>query len=86
MCKQKEATSFSWVRSDSPPHDGHWIFSCECTCRDDIYAILLDTFFASPSATVDWMAHMHEKSWMDWHDFMEMMTRFQTATGSMGSQ
>lgn len=43
---------------------------------------MFEDFFRSPAATVDWLAHMHEKAWMDWVDFMDMMYRFRHATNS----
>jgi hypothetical protein len=58
------------------------MFCCECTSEKEVYYIEFHRFFASPAATVDWLAHMHEKSWMDWPDFMAMMHRFRAATAS----
>lgn len=81
-CGKGEAVSFSFVGEYSPIGKGHWKFCCECTESTESRFIQIDQFFSSPSATVDWMAHMHEKTWMDWNDFMNMMTRFREATGS----
>lgn len=35
--------------------------------------------------TVDWLAHMHPKQWMNWSDFMDMVKRFRVATDSFNS-
>jgi hypothetical protein len=48
------------------------------------YQFEIADFFKSPSATVDWMSHLHEKAWFDAKDFMAMMHRFREATGSYG--
>lgn len=85
-CKTHEATSFTCILGESPPEKNHWRFTCDCTSERDDYYIQFDRFFANPPAVVDWMAHMHEKLWMDWSDFMEMMTRFRAATDSFGAE
>lgn len=74
-CGKAEAISFSLIK-------GKWMFTCMCTADNESYYIELDRFFRSPASTVDWLAHMSEKPWMDCHDFMEMMHRFRGATNS----
>ena len=59
-----------------------WKFCGLCTSNSEDYYILLEYFFDSPGSTVDWLAHMHEKTGMDWVGFMDMMHRFRNATGS----
>lgn len=82
VCGKQEATSFSFIEEDPETGEGHWKFCCECTSDHENYYIQFDRFFSNPAAAVDWMSHMSEKSWMDWNDFMNMMTRFREATDS----
>lgn len=77
MCNMESATSFSLV-------EGEWVFSGDCTRATERYYVPFDRFFNSPESTVDWLAHLHEKKWMDWKDFADMMDRFREATGSFG--
>lgn len=85
LCSQNEATSFSFIATSSDPSIGDWKFVCECTSDEEDYYIPIKSFFSKPPAAVDWMAHMHEKSWMNWSNFMEMMHRFRKATDSYGA-
>lgn len=84
-CAENEATSFSLIITDAALSQGDWRFVCECTVENEGYFIPISSFFANPPAAVDWMAHMQEKSWMDWKNFMEMITRFRKATDSYGA-
>lgn len=86
-CGQNEATflSFFSFPFDADPSKDVWKFVCECTTKRKIYSIPIENFFANPPATVDWMAHMNEKTWMNWNDFMNMMERFREATESFGA-
>ncbi len=77
VCLDEPATSFSWIGKK-------WTFTGDCTRTTEDYYILFEQFFKSPEATVDWLAHMNEKQWMDWPDFMNMMDRFRAATNSFG--
>lgn len=72
MCHDEEATSFSWIKGD-------WKFCGDCTSDTESYYIELNRIFSSSESTVDWLAHMHEKNWMDWKKFMDMMHRFREA-------
>ncbi|MEY3786585.1 MAG: hypothetical protein RLZ75_792 [Pseudomonadota bacterium] len=83
-CGRSEASSFSFIR-ETEPFKGNWKFICDCTANDEDYYIQINKFFSNPSASVDWMGHMQEKTWMNWQNFMEMMSRFRKATGSYGS-
>lgn len=76
VCRLEEATSFSYFKN------GGWKFTGACTVDTERYYIELYRFFNSPSSTTDWLAHMDEKTWMDWKDFMSMMHRFRKATDS----
>lgn len=77
VCGQEPATSFSWLDRD-------WKFCGDCTTDTESYYIELKLFFQSPASTVDWIAHMAEKNWMDWGKFADMMGRFRAATDSFG--
>ena len=74
-CHDETATSFSHVH-------GKWMFTGQCTSGTEDYYIEFKRFFRSPASTIDWLAHMNEKNWMDWTDFMNMMDRFRSATKS----
>jgi len=82
---KSEATSFSLISAGSDSSKDNWKFVCEYTAENEGYYIIIDDFFANPPEAVDWMAHMQEKSWMDWNNFMEMMSRFRNATDCLGS-
>lgn len=78
VCGENPAMSFSCLNI----REGKWVFSCDCTVGKEEYYIPLGTFFESPAATVNWLAHLAEKSWIDWSSFMQMMKRFRAATNS----
>lgn len=77
VCNKEPATSFSYFQNRNK-----WLFCGQCTTKEEDYYIELRRFFNNPSATVDWLAHMQEKNWMNWPDFMDMMHRFRDATRS----
>jgi hypothetical protein len=77
VCGNEPATSFSWFKDD-----GTWKFCGDCTRETETYYIQFNSIFKSPSSTVDWLAHMHEKNWMNWQVFGDMMHRFRAATDS----
>ena len=82
VCQKNPAMSFAYIEDQ----DGsRWKFCCECTSDNESYYIVFDKFFGSAPSVVDWLAHMHGKNWMDWNDFMDMMTRFRIATSSFGT-
>lgn len=81
VCQSKPAISFSLL--ETAPDPG-WKFTCLCTDDEESYYIKFDDFFSSPPSIVDWLAHMNEKTWMNWSDFMNMMDRFREATQSYG--
>lgn len=82
VCQKEPATSFSYVDKDDDTGDSAWKFVGGCMSGIETYYIEFERFFNSPPSSVDWMAHMSEKSWMKWTDFMTMMGRFRDATGS----
>jgi hypothetical protein len=77
MCEllgDKAATHFTHRR-------GKWMFvSTEAPEDDAEYHFKIERFFASPAATVDWLAHLSEKRWFDAEDFVGMMRRFRAST------
>lgn len=85
-CCIEEATAFVCIDGKSPSGIGSWKFCCKCTSDEESYYIPIDNFFSHPAVTVDWLAHMHEKTWMNWNDFMDMITRFRKATNSFGAR
>lgn len=80
VCGKNVATSFSFFDHEAPGK--RWRFCCLCTSEPETYYVPIDACFSSPSSTVDWLAHLHEKTWIDWGEFMAMMRRFRAATGS----
>lgn len=88
ICGKQEATHFILETHDNTDDAvikarGVWRFVCQDEEDYNEFAhIPIDRFFQSPSATVDWMAHSHEKAWMNWDNFMDMIQRFRKATGS----
>jgi hypothetical protein len=90
ICKKKKATHFTLERPDTTDHeeikeDGNWRFVCaEEENYNEMYHCSIDDFFKSPIDTVDWMAHLHEKGWMNWDNFMDMIYRFRKETNGYG--
>lgn len=84
VCGKGEATAFVFIQNPVGSRKGKWKFACNCTTDAESYYILIEKIFKSPPATVDWLAHMSEKDWVEWNDFMEMMRRFRGATNSFG--
>ena len=62
---------WKFVAVDAPEYAGDYHFE-------------IAEFFKSPTSTVDWLAHLHEKDWFDANDFCAMLHRFRKATGSYG--
>lgn len=73
-CQSEPATSFSYFRNEDS-----WKFTGECTRETEDYYIQFERFFESPKETVDWVAHMSEKGWMNWADFAGMMHRLRNS-------
>jgi hypothetical protein len=82
ICRKDPAISFSHFPPGSKGNAQGWLFTCMCTADTEDYYIKFDSIFSSPASTVDWLAHMHEKSWMNWPNFMDMVDRFREATQS----
>ncbi|MBX9661561.1 MAG: hypothetical protein K2X00_23625 [Nitrospiraceae bacterium] len=85
VCCASEATSFSRVMDPENGNAVSWKFVCLCTADTEQRYVSIGRFFANPSATTDWLAHLDEIAEMDWHSFMSMMTRFRKATDSFGA-
>jgi hypothetical protein len=79
-CGEDTAYSFSYFKHQPPGRQ--WQFTCECTSDKETYYVEFDRFFSSPASTTDWLAHLHEKPWMNWKEFMDMIRRFRKATNS----
>ncbi|MGE0557838.1 MAG: hypothetical protein AB7O69_06155 [Burkholderiales bacterium] len=80
VCGKKPAMSFSYFSQELPGKQ--WRFCCLCTDETETYYVKIDDFFSSAGSTVDWLAHLHKKSWVQWPEFMDMMHRFRKATES----
>lgn len=81
VCKKNEAISFSleseWQPNfESYKRTGKWQFTCECNEENEQRHIRIDSFFKNPMETVDSLAHYHQKGFVNWDDFMNMMVRF----------
>lgn len=85
ICGEKPAAVFAYLRTGIQKEEWRWKFCC-LTCEEekDEYTVLIDKFLHSPASTVDWLAHLSEKEWINWNDFMQMTHRFRAATGSYG--
>jgi len=81
--EQQEAEGNEQIDPNAAKKTG-WRFCGACMYEEGTYPIEIDRFFHSPPATVDWIAHLHEKNWMDWRDFADMMDRFRHSTQSYG--
>jgi hypothetical protein len=82
ICIRQTALSFSFFEPCSEVPDGGWRFACMCTAEIETAYVPLSDFFKTPSATVDWLAHLGEKTWFDADDWFAMMRRFREATDS----
>jgi hypothetical protein len=90
--KDEPTDDDSWLKpmkiSELPDREpvGNWVF-VSLDAPENVgsdYTFEIDDFFKSPSSTVDWLAHLHEKAWFDANDFCAMLSRFREATGSYG--
>ena len=88
LCGEKEAISFSllcdWKAYQGDNRllkmNGKWKFICDCVSEERW--IKIEDFFKTPAATVDNLAHAHQKEYVDWDEFMDMIVRFRKATDS----
>ena len=84
VCGKDTASAFVFIQNPVGSWKGSWKFACKCTTQQESYYVAIDKIFKSPPATVDWLAHLAEKDWVNWNDFMRMMHRFRQATKSFG--
>lgn len=75
VCGAEPATSFSYFKKDQS-----WKLCGDCTSETEAYYVPFKDFFDNPGETVDWLAHLSEKGWVDWTTFMAMMRRLRGAT------
>jgi len=77
-CGQSKAEYFSCFREEDSLH-GNWKYTCQCEAGTKRYWIPISGFFGSPSETTDWLLQVHQKTWMDWDGFMDMLRRYRKA-------
>jgi hypothetical protein len=78
VCSKRPATSFAYFDEHQPGR--RWLFSCPCSDEKQDYSVIIDDFFATPEATVDRLTRLHQKTWIDWREFMGMIQRFRDVT------
>ena len=78
VCGKGKAEYFICFREEGSKH-GNWTFTCMCQHTDERYCIPMAGFFGSPTETTNWLLQLHEKTWMDWNGFMDMLTRLRKA-------
>src|ERR1700736_6699790 len=65
ICEKEPADRFvNFHEEEAQGRKRGWVFGGKCLNDQGHYEIEVDRFFDSPAATVDWIAHMHEKTWM----------------------
>jgi hypothetical protein len=80
VCGRNTATVFVGFRASTDPTVRRWQFTCTSeSAVDETESFSMAEFFASPTATVDRLAHMYESGRIDWQPFMAMMVRLRTA-------
>ncbi len=79
-CGEHEAVSFSYLKGPDYP-GGKWKFTCYCTTNQERYYVPFDRYFNNTTNHIDWLAALHEKAWMNWYDFGDMIHRFRKETG-----
>jgi len=76
LCGKKIATTFAYFDDHQPGR--HWLFSCQCSDERQDYSIAIGDFFSNPAATMDGLAQLNKKPWMNWREFVAMLERFRT--------
>ena len=69
MCGEGKATSFSYIDTTYKMKLCRVVGLYVYITDNEEYYILIDNFFSQTSSAVDWLAHMHEKKWVNWNDF-----------------
>ena len=80
VCGREDATAFVGFRISGENHVARWTFACANEPADESEAFSIADTFASPEATVNRLAQMHQSGRTDWQPFMDMMVRFREAT------
>jgi len=84
ICKIKEATTF--VLAGQTYDKAKWWFTCiECNVEYEKYYFNIDKFLNSPPSTIDWLSHLHQKNWINWDNFMDMIIKFRKESDSFNS-
>lgn len=87
VCGKKPATAFVLLSSTVPgKREDVWKYACDCTSKTEAYYVEIEHAFRSPEEVVDTLAHLHEKSWMDWNDFANAVTRYRNKQRGFGSR
>jgi sigma54-dependent transcription regulator len=80
VCGRNAATVFVGFGTSTDPTVRRWQFTCASErAADETEFFSMADFFASPTATVDRLAHLHESGRIDWTAFMDMIVRLRTA-------
>jgi len=80
VCGREPATMFVGFKSAADDQVARWQFVCRNEPADESEAFSIADIFASPSATVDMLAHLHQTGRMDWQPFMDMIARLRSST------
>ncbi|HET8797576.1 MAG TPA: hypothetical protein VFO89_07810 [Thermoanaerobaculia bacterium] len=81
ICDIKTAVAFALIGPVGS--HGSWKLSCVTCHEDEEYGIKFTEFFRSPEETIEWLAQLAEKSWIDWADFIRMILRLRGADVSL---
>lgn len=79
VCGRAPAIAFVGFRSAAGDKITRWQFVCANEAADEFEAFSIGDTFASPSATVDRLAHLHESGRIDWLSFMDMIVRLRSS-------
>lgn len=75
LCKEEDAEFFACLDEEQ----GEWSFVGFCKTAREPYWVPFKEFFGSADETVDWMAHLSEKTWFKPDKFFRMMRRLRGA-------
>ena len=79
VCKSEPATSLSVICKDGADS---WVLAGACTEGREQYYVTFDSMFESPAETVDWIAHLSEKTWFSPREFFSVVRRLRAVTSS----
>jgi hypothetical protein len=64
------------------PFTGEWSFvGKDAPEKSGEYNVAVDDLLSSPKSLVDWLAHLHEKTWFDPEKFFQFFERFRESNG-----